>query len=408
MGKRRAHCAHKYKLENREYMIQIKDPSACCGCTACVNICSRRALALKPDKMGFLYPVADTDLCIHCGLCEKVCPSIEPNESRIPLKVYAAKSADERIKAQSSSGGAFTLFAESILEEGGVVFGARFNEKWEVVHDYTETREGLAAFRASKYVQSRIGSTYRQAKAFLQAGRKVLFTGTPCQIAGLKRYLRKAYDNLLTIDFVCHGVPAPTVWQIYLKEILAQQPDPHMSIKEIHFRDKREGWKRYNVSFYLSRPTATGHQSFKVWSSPYMQDVYMRAFLSDLTLRPSCYKCPAKKGKSGSDITIGDFWGIEKIMPDFDDDKGCSLVMLHNEKAIAWFHSVELFCREATYEQAIAGNPSIEHAAFRPRLQRFFLKRLEKEQSVAAALDAVHSPKLLKRIRRFIYQKVSI
>jgi len=204
-------------------MIQIKDKSVCCGCSACVQICPKQCISLKEDKEGFLYPTVNHAFCVECGKCEKVCPELHPFEVHEPLKVYAAKHQDDAVRKVSSSGGIFTLLADMVIDEGGVVFGACFDSDWSVVHDFTETHEGLQAFRGSKYLQSRIGNTYRQAEVFLKAGRKVLFTGTPCQIAGLKKYLHKDYENLLAVDFVCHGVPSPLVWKKYLEEIIACQ-----------------------------------------------------------------------------------------------------------------------------------------------------------------------------------------
>ena len=202
-------------------MINIEDKKQCCGCSACVQRCPKQCIVMKEDEEGFLYPVADKDVCIDCNLCEQVCPVLRQREEREPLDVYAAFNKNEEVRMQSSSGGVFTALAESIIKEGGVVFGARFNEDWEVVHDYVETVEGLSAFRGSKYVQSRIGCTFSQAEQFLKQGRKVLFSGTPCQIAGLKLFLRKEYENLLSVDFICHGVPSPGVWRQYLNEFIA-------------------------------------------------------------------------------------------------------------------------------------------------------------------------------------------
>ena len=197
--------------------------SDCVGCFACCSICPVDCIAMQDDKEGFLYPFYhDKKQCINCGCCKKVCPVITQRNDSKPLGVYAAKNPDEKIRLQSSSGGIFTLLAEHIINEGGVVFGARFNENWEIIHSYAETIEGVATFRGSKYVQSKIGESYKQAKFFLTmgGGRKVLFSGTPCQIAGLKAFLQKDYSNLLTVDFVCHGVPSPLVWKKYLDELL--------------------------------------------------------------------------------------------------------------------------------------------------------------------------------------------
>lgn len=199
-------------------MISINDKKDCCGCAACVQRCPKQCITLHEDNEGFLYPQVDESLCIDCGLCEKVCPVINQADERTPLGVYAAKNPNESVRMQSSSGGVFTMLAERIIDEDGVVFGACFDERWEVVHSYVETKEALAKFRGSKYVQSKIGSTYQQVEGFLKSGRKVLFSGTPCQIAGLKKYLRKEYDNLLAVDFICHGVPSPGVFRTYLQE----------------------------------------------------------------------------------------------------------------------------------------------------------------------------------------------
>ena len=199
-------------------MIKIQDKSQCCGCEACRNICPKQCILMQEDKEGFLYPEVNLADCIDCGLCEIACPVLHPAKERIPVAVCAAKHYDDNIRLASSSGGVFTFIAEQVIDEGGVVFGARFNDQWEVIHDYVETKEKLSCFRGSKYVQSRIGDTYKQVLHFLQSGRKVLFTGTSCQIVGLKLFLRKEYDNLLTVDVICHGVPSPKVWKKYLNE----------------------------------------------------------------------------------------------------------------------------------------------------------------------------------------------
>ena len=244
-------------------MIDFFNKSYCCGCEACVQCCPKRCISMHEDKEGFLYPKVDKEACIDCGLCEKVCPIIHQAEPTEPLSSYIAINPNEEIRLHSSSGGIFTLLAEQVIAEGGVVFGARFDENWDVVHAWTDTIEGLAPFRGSKYVQSRIGNTYKETKDFLQQGRKVLYSGTPCQIAGLKKYLRKEYDNLLTVDFICHGVPSPGVWRRYLSELReslrAERGDGKNTVPSsidelpvitgISFRDKSNGWKKFGFRF---------------------------------------------------------------------------------------------------------------------------------------------------------------
>lgn len=320
-------------------MINLISKGQCCGCSACLHICPKHSITFKEDSEGFLYPHVDISSCVDCGLCEKVCPVINQDSEREPITVYAAKHPDVSVRLKSSSGGLFTLLAEQIIDQGGVVFGAKFNNQWEVIHDYTETKEGLESFRGSKYVQSYIGNSYLYAESFLKSGRKVMFTGTPCQIAGLKKFLRREYENLLTVDLICHGVPSPKVWRMYLEEEIARKGDAGKNtvlssskvspvITGVNFRDKSTGWKKYSFVLNISKATAAGDQN-SVLSSIFTDNVYMRAFLSNLSLRPSCYECPAKGGKSGADITIGDFWGVEKILPEMNDDMGCSVIIVN-------------------------------------------------------------------------------
>ena len=241
-------------------MIDIKYTKDCCGCWACIQVCPKKCINMSEDNEGFLYPGIDLSLCINCGLCEKVCPVIHQGKERNPLKVYAAKSCNERIRLESSSGGVFTLLAEKIITSGGVVFGARFDSNWEVVHDCVESIDALSALRGSKYVQSRIEDTFKKAECCIKEGREVLFCGTPCQISGLKLFLRKEYDNLIAVDFICHGVPSPGVWRQYLDEEFGMSersedrgkntvlPSPKaLPILGISFRDINPGQSEISV-----------------------------------------------------------------------------------------------------------------------------------------------------------------
>ncbi len=236
-------------------MIEIRDKKMCCGCEACVQICPKGCISLNRDSEGFFYPKVDRALCVDCGLCDGVCPVINRSENREPIKTLAAKNRDDQIRANSSSGGIFTLLAQQTIAQGGVVFGAKFNDRWEVIHDYSETVEGVAAFRGSKYVQSRIGDNFIKVKKFLDSGRRVLFSGTPCQIAGLKNFLGREYDNLLTVDFICHGVPSPAVWERYKSEVLRNTP-PHCqqpNIQHVSFRGKVRGWRLFSFILRFSK-----------------------------------------------------------------------------------------------------------------------------------------------------------
>lgn len=372
-------------------MIKITQKEHCCGCSACVHICPKHSISFQEDKEGFLYPKVDLETCIDCGLCEKVCPVINQESEREPLKVYAAKNEDESIRLKSSSGGIFTLLAEKIIEDGGVVFGARFNENWEVIHDYTDTVEGLEPFRGSKYVQSVIGDTYKRAENFLKLGRKVMFTGTPCQIAGLKKFLRKDYKNLLTVDFVCHGVPSPLVWRLYLKEEINRYGKEITAVEDINFRDKYTGWKTYSLSIKLSGNIVS--------STMFTDDNYMRAFLSNLSLRPSCYSCPAKAGKSGADITIGDFWGIENVLPELDDDIGISVLVNYNEIKCPSIIS-ELYLHAVSYPEILVSNPCLEKSVNKPVNRDFFFSQLMRK-GFNCAVNKTCSTKFINRLIRY-------
>ena len=358
-------------------MIDIKEKNNCCGCSACVQICPKQCISMAADNEGFLYPQVNSAICIDCGLCEKVCLVINQSAPREPLVVYAAKNNNEDIRLKSSSGGIFTLLAEKVIEEGGVVFGAKFDADWNVIHDYTETIEGLAAFRGSKYVQSIIGDNFKTAKQFLNNGRKVLFSGTPCQIAGLKKYLRKEYDNLLTVDVVCHGVPSPMVWRDYLDYKRAKRAagknTVSSSLKElpvitgISFRDKTNGWKKYGFRICYAAPKAAVNSvsEFAISNNceitPFYKDIFMKGFLMNLYLRPSCYHCSARQGKSGADISIADYWGVQSIHPEMDDDKGMGLIMVNTQLGASYYNAVKnhILYLKSSYEKAILHNPNI-------------------------------------------------
>lgn len=285
------------------------------------------------------------------------------------------------------------MLAEFILDKGGVVFGARFNEQWEVVHDYTETKDGLAPFRGSKYVQSNVGETFQQAKAFLSQGRKVMYTGTPCQIAGLRRFLGKEYGNLLTVDVVCHGVPSPLVWRDYLRSVTSNKIEQITSVK---FREKSTGWKNYSVKI-------CGQEGNPFVNEPYRQNLFMQLFLKDFCLRPSCHTCPAKSGKSGSDLTIADYWGINRILPHMDDDKGTNLVIIHTNKGNMAYSDLSINSMESTYEQAIRFNPAIEKSCVEPqkRINFWQLYSSKKTGAIVEILEKL-KPNFFERVLHIV------
>lgn len=330
-------------------MEVLEDKSTCCGCHACYNVCPKDAITMKEDEKGFKYPVIDKEKCIECGLCRKVCPVLNSEKIENKPIAYAAYNKDEKVREESSSGGIFTLLAEEILNRNGIIFGASFDEQFNVCHTYIENKKELGKFRGSKYVQSSIGDTYKKAREFLENNRYVLFTGTPCQVEGLKSFLRKNYDKLYTQDIICHGVPSPKVWEKY-KEY--RKEIDKGNLQEISFRNKDNGWKEYNVNFeYDNNKYINNHN----------KDLYIKAFLQDIALRDSCYNCLFKKKNRISDITLADFWGIENVLPEMDDNKGTSLVIVNSNKGKELIEKIKnkIIYQEVNFEEAIKCNPSM-------------------------------------------------
>lgn len=375
-------------------MICINDKKDCCGCAACVQVCHKHCIKLTEDAEGFLYPSVDKYLCTDCGLCDKICPMHRTIGPLTPFTTYAATNPDEYVRSQSSSGGIFSLFAEYVIGQGGVVFGAAFNDNWEVEHSYTESVEGLAKFRGSKYVQSQIGTSFSDVERFLKAGRQVLFSGTPCHVAGLKGYLRKDYENLLTVDCVCHGVPSPGIFREYLS-----MESNGKSISGINFGDKTTGWKNYSVIFGFK-----GKDTFTT-SREHGEDRFMQGFLRNIYLRPSCYECHFRECRSDSDITLGDFWGIDKIRPELDDDKGLSLVIVNNKRTDDLLKALGCNLTEMSLSEAIKYNPSITTSVNIPPYRSLFFAA-RKNFGLKLALKLCCSSSIQYRIIRKIIKSL--
>lgn len=353
-------------------MIKITDKHDCCGCSACVQRCPKRCISLKEDEEGFLYPDVNIDECIDCHLCEKVCPWLNRPDKLQPLEVLAVKNRNEEERMASSSGGVFIAIAKKVIERGGVVFGAVFDDNWEVVHTYAETIDGVKLMMGSKYVQSRIGNCYCEAEKFLKSGREVMFTGTPCQIMGLHKFLRKEYPNLLSVDCLCHGVPSPGVWRRYLCESVYKTDNNKDKITGIEFRNKNVGgWKNY--SFLVKGKTGLNDENKILYSESHDKNAYMRGFLSDIYLRPSCYSCKCKNGISHSDITIADFWGINIQAPDFDDNKGVGLVLVNTRKGKKVFDSLDMEAKYFSLSDVKPMNGGFkEYISENPKRKMFF------------------------------------
>lgn len=355
-------------------MIIIRDPKDCCGCTACVAACPVSCIEMASDHEGFDYPVPDPSRCIACGRCAQVCPVLNQVQNRRETVVYACHNKNAAVRFESSSGGVFTLLASRVLEKGGAVFGARFNEDFDVVHAYAKTPEELAPFRGSKYAQSRMGDCFREVARFLEQGIEVLFSGTPCQIAGLKKFLGKHHPNLSTVDLICHGVPSPKVFKLYRR---ALERKYRSEITSYSFRDKKSGWKEYSTKVEFVRGK---------YCRVYHDDVYMNGFLDELYLRPSCHACCAKNFQSDSDLTLADFWGVENFHRDLDDDLGTSLVFVNSPRGQADFEEISRFLvmEKTTRERAIRYNPSWISSAKAHKNRETFFAMIDKRPVVKA------------------------
>lgn len=378
-------------------MIQVTDKHNCCGCSACVQACPKQCITLQEDAEGFLYPKGNTEFCLDCHLCEKVCPCLNRAGAHEPQKVFAAINPNEKVRMQSSSGGVFSMLAEATIKDGGVVFGARFDQNWNVIHDYTESIEELTSFRGSKYVQSVIGNSYIKVKEFLQKERKVLFSGTPCQIAGLKLFLRKEYTNLLTLECVCHSVPSPGIWKNYLCTFLKWHNKNITNITEINFRNKITGWEGYSVSISFNDDTS--------YICNHEKDRWMRGFISGLYSRPSCSRCPAKANNSRCDIELGDLWGNRFLLPEITDNKGICVVLVHTDRGQRVLEKLNIAnIKEYTLAEIASKNPAITQSCNESHKKAKFYSKYLPNKNLFATIDALTQASAVLELKQILYK----
>lgn len=372
--------------------IQLASADQCTGCSACVSICPTNSITMREDRDGFLQPHIDATTCIECHKCEKTCPIIKRIEilTGFETQAYAVINRDEAVRTQSSSGGVFFPLAKWIIEQGGVVFGARWNDKWEVVHDYAEDIEGVKDFMRSKYVQSVVGYTLKQAKKFLEEGRWVLYSGTPCQLGGLRAYLGKEYERLIQVDLICHGVPSPGVWRSYLKDYHGGE-----TILDINFRDKREGW--------LGFQCVTTTTAATTYCEKQMENPYFRGFLTNVYLRNSCYDCHFKSVSRNTDITLADYWGVHLFCPEMHDDKGTSLVLVHSSKGHEVLSNIlcnNSFTVQADVVEYKAWNSAIDNSVPVSKKRYYFFKAFRKKKRFSELVKYIDKDRLHIRIIR--------
>ena len=399
-------------------MIKIQKTTDCCGCSACAEICPKQCISLDVDYEGFWYPQINSSICIDCHLCESVCPVLNPGVEHKPLHVYAAINKNDEIRARSASGGVFTIIAEKVIDEGGVVFGVKFDRDWNVIFGYTETKEGLEEFRRSKYVQAWVGESYREVKRFLKEGKKVLFTGLPCQIAGLNLFLKKEYTNLITVDLICEGVPSPKLWRKYLDEefvvykkkyrtrthITSSSSRQNIFIKDISFRNKSLGWSNFSFSLTIAGNSSENSQNIVFPSYINRNSAYMQLMFRYGNLRPICYVCPFKCCKSGSDLTIADYWGISQLHPEMDDDKGTSMVFVNTMRGKKYFDLSKTHYLETSYEESWPFNNVVTSSKKHPK-RDYFYSQIDKRQSVIKLMNDISFPfsyKVKKICKEFV------
>lgn len=341
----------------------------CCGCTACVHVCPKQCIKMEYDNLGFMYPSIVEEACVECNMCEKVCPIINKGEKTDIPFCWGGHAVSEEIRKASSSGGLFSLFAEYVIRDKGVVCGAVLSADCKnVYHSIVENIFDLNLLRGSKYLQSDLKNCYYLVKEYLISGRKVLFSGTPCQIDGLRLFLGKDYDNLLTIEVICHGTPSPVVFREYIDYM---EEKLNGKIVSLNFRGEIGG-----EALIMKMKTNNG----RLYQEDKFTDPYFKLFLSNNCLRESCYQCPSRGLYKRSDITIGDFWGVENVAPELVDGGGVSLVMMHTSKGKNAFDSIKDDCSGVIvdFDDAIKGNNAFYESYSRPILRNDLSKDIER------------------------------
>ena len=339
---------------------------------------------MQVDEEGFIYPHIECSKCINCNLCKQVCPMTQNGvKSKIKADVYVALACNTELRKESSSGGVFSVLAEKILLAGGVVVGAAFDHEFNVEHIIIDSIDQLHLLRGSKYVESRIGNTYQKVKKILETRKQVLFTGVPCQIEGLLRYLRKDYDNLITLEILCHGVPSPLVWKEYLHE---QENKYGAPVQQIFFRHKKYGWKKYALFLKFSNS--------KVYLKEFFKDPYMRLFLANICLRPSCYECPFKEIHRNSDLSIGDCWGVQNHSPEMDDDMGTSVVLIHSTKGKKLMESISnrMVVKLSDIDVVLPPTSDSRKSVQKPSKRAEFFKEFKKGKNINQLLRLIKKP----------------
>ncbi|MBI9014111.1 MAG: Coenzyme F420 hydrogenase/dehydrogenase, beta subunit C-terminal domain [Clostridiales bacterium] len=383
-------------------MISIVRKDACTGCAACYNTCNVNAIKMIPDEYGFLCPIVNESLCVKCKKCTTVCPVLNSkgnSENWIEPKVYAAWSLDKEVRYNSTSGGIFSELAIKILNENGLVVGARYNNLNLVEHDIISTIGELSFLRQSKYLQSEIGDVYKRIYLELEKGRLVSFCGSPCQVDGLQRFLGKKYPNLATFDFICRGTNSPKAYSRFLEMLELKYKSP---VYNIWFKNKTYGWNRFS--------TRIEFENGKLYNRDRYHDLFMRGYIEEnLYMRSCCFNCKYKNLPRVSNITLADFWGVGDYYSYLDDDKGTSLILINNEIGDMLFDKIKknVFSQEMKLAHALKGNVSIFNSAEENANSKKFLLMLDNfafDKSFKTCVKNYKLKQFKKKILRYFYK----
>lgn len=353
-------------------MVDQSTGIKCTGCTACYNACPVNAIKMKTDDEGFTYPIINSKVCIKCKKCDNVCPvinQVEDNSYKMP-EVFAAWNRNEDIRINSTSGGIFSALAEYVLETGGFVVGAVYDNNFVIRHKTSHSLDDIKKLRQSKYAQSDMGTIFKDIEELLKNGEKVLFCGTPCQAAGLQKYLGKKYDLLYICDFICRGVISNKVYQKYLTDIAQENKK---NIVRIQFKNKDWGWNLFSTKIYFTDETTYQKDRYS--------DPYLKGYLKhNLYLRPSCYECHFKSIPRTADISLGDFWGVGKYNSHLDTDKGTSVILVNSEKGVLLFNEIneKIYSEQRSLEEVLAGNSCLLNSAAKGEFREYFFENMSK------------------------------
>lgn len=364
----------------------------CCGCSACEQICPKNAIKMTPDNEGFLYPEIDGSLCVECGACKNVCAFQNDYEKNKSQKAYAVKHKDFDTRMTSRSGGVFIAISDYIFEKNGTVYGAAFDDDFSVCHIRATTKAERDRLKGSKYVQSDVKDTFSSVKNDLKNGMYVLFSGTACQVAGLKNYLKNIdTSKLYTCDLVCHGVPSPKIWKEYLDYC---EKKYNGKVTNADFRDKTLGWNAHKEAIWID-------------NKKYNSNEYAYLFNDNYISRPSCFNCKFTNLDRPADFTLADFWGIDRIVPDFNDNKGVSLLLVNSEKGAKIFDSCkkDIGCVDCDLQKSAKPNPNLYMPSPKPEDENLFWDNYKK-LGFEKALKKCYKKVFFIRLRIRILEKL--